>query len=239
MTKTIPCIRPFAGKQGQSLYKKTIGWLTALADVNVSPMHDGVYRFNFHFEVEDGITYFIRSGEEVDDGYHGYLDEERFEVTSFFTLELGKAPRYFWTVPASSSGKYHPQYALGDGGLVRHVKAAVKFANNLAVIYNFLPIENDLAVAALLLHDLLKQGKEGEGCHTVFDHPLLAAAFIEEQAPKAFSRLVAPLVRTHMGQWTTSKYAPGVVLPKPSTALEKFVHECDYLASRKDFEVRL
>lgn len=152
---------------------------------------------------------------------------------------LGKAPRYFWTVPASSSGKYHPQYALGDGGLVRHVKAAVKFANNLAVIYDFLPIENDLAVAALLLHDLLKQGREDEGCHTVFDHPLLAAAFIEEQAPKAFSRLVAPLVRTHMGQWTTSKYAPGIVLPKPSTALEKFVHECDYLASRKDFEVRL
>lgn len=150
---------------------------------------------------------------------------------------LGKVPAYFWTVPASSSGKYHPAYALGDGGLVRHTKAAVKFCNNLAVIKGFTNIENDLAVAALILHDTLKQGN-GEGQHTVFDHPILAANFVRQNAPKAFATLVAPLIETHMGQWTTSKYAPGIVLRKPSSELEKFVHECDYLASRKDFDVR-
>lgn len=119
---TTPCIRPFAGKQGQSLYKKTIGWLTALADVNVSPVHDGVYRFNFHFEVEDGITYFIRSGEEVDDGYHGYLDEERFEVISFFTLEVKGEERCYVDVKAFDdfyvSGTWHLQTTDGKQMIV-------------------------------------------------------------------------------------------------------------------------
>ena len=34
----------------------------------------------------------------------------------------------FFHAPASSTGKYHPDYALGDGGLYRHTRAAVKIA---------------------------------------------------------------------------------------------------------------
>ena len=33
---------------------------------------------------------------------------------------VNDVPDYFWTVAASSSGKYHPACDLGDGGLVRH-----------------------------------------------------------------------------------------------------------------------
>ena len=47
-------------------------------------------------------------------------------------------PDYFFEVPASSTGKYHPSFSLGDGGLVRHTKVAVRIAvellNNNSVI---------------------------------------------------------------------------------------------------------
>ena len=38
---------------------------------------------------------------------------------------------YFWTDGASRSGKYHPKMSQGIGGLVRHTKAVVMFAEEL------------------------------------------------------------------------------------------------------------
>lgn len=32
---------------------------------------------------------------------------------------LQKCPKEFYTMPASTTGKYHPPFALGEGGLVR------------------------------------------------------------------------------------------------------------------------
>ena len=47
---------------------------------------------------------------------------------------LESAPDYFFEIPASSTGKYHPQYALGSGGLIRHTKAVVRFVIHLCNI---------------------------------------------------------------------------------------------------------
>ena len=44
---------------------------------------------------------------------------------------LNVVPEYFWEIPASSTGKHHPIFALGKGGLVRHTKACVKIATEL------------------------------------------------------------------------------------------------------------
>ena len=52
-------------------------------------------------------------------------------IHDFVSVALDKLPEYFWSVPASSSGKYHPSYALGNGGLVRHTIAAVNIADIL------------------------------------------------------------------------------------------------------------
>ena len=55
-----------------------------------------------------------------------------------------------------------------------------------------------------------------------------------------FFNAIARAVASHMGKWTTSKYSD-VVLPRPKTDIQKCVHLCDYLASRKhlifDFDV--
>ena len=37
----------------------------------------------------------------------------------------------FYEVGASSTGKYHPPYAQGPGGLYRHTRAAVLFAKTI------------------------------------------------------------------------------------------------------------
>ena len=95
------------------------------------------------------------------------------EIREITARLLDGAPEYFWHVAASSSGKYHPAYALGEGGLVRHVKAAVRFANHLFVINDFTEKEQDYIISALLLHDILKHGKDGDVGHTVFEHPIL------------------------------------------------------------------
>ena len=55
----------------------------------------------------------------------------------FVSRCLENVADYFFEVPASSTGKYHPEYSLGRGGLVRHTKAAVKIANNMLQLNMF------------------------------------------------------------------------------------------------------
>ena len=64
-------------------------------------------------------------------------------------------PDYFFHEAASSTGKYHPSYALGDGGLLRHTKAAVRIGYELlqdpSIGNKYTSIEQDLMLIALLL----------------------------------------------------------------------------------------
>ena len=108
----------------------------------------------------------------------GWIHSEK--IAKFTTYCVNNLPDYFFTVPASSSGKYHPSYALGDGGLVRHTKAAVSIAHELfnLEMFPFTNDEQDLIIVSLILHDGLKQG-DGNGKRTVFDHPIFAANFVK------------------------------------------------------------
>lgn len=183
--------------------------------------------------------------------------------------QLAEAPEYFFHVPASASGKYHPAYALGEGGLVRHTKAAVQIAKDLFkaglaewyTVYDsdsFLPTEEfqDAAYAALILHDTYKLGmgdsaldKDGNPRHTQHDHPNIAferfMAHLHHpecmpltQEESLVCSQIACAIATHMGQWIYSPHS-STVLMTPSSWLERFVHLCDYLASRKNIEVKL
>lgn len=107
-------------------------------------------------------------------------------------------------------------------------------------MFPFTNDEQDLIILSLILHDGLKQG-DGNGKRTVFDHPILAANFVKRcnfesqlltDEQEAF---VVNAIESHMGQWNTSKYSK-VELPKPKNKFQKYVHLCDYLASRKYLE---
>lgn len=159
---------------------------------------------------------------------------------------LKKVPKYFLEVPASSTGKYHPAYALGPGGLYRHVQAALKIALDLFTIHDFTPAEKDTIIAALMLHDCWKQGAEetrpdmtARKVHTTHEHPITAANKVQEHFKNSeYARDVSAAIASHMGQWRTNQYS-SVILPPPKTPVQKFVHLCDYLASRRSIEVIL
>lgn len=156
--------------------------------------------------------------------------------------EVDLLPSYFWEVAASSSGKYHPQYALSIGGLARHVIAACTIALNLFTIYEYDERKQDCILIALMLHDGFKHGIEDSGM-TVHEHPNLMAEYIkkkyyDETEESRSMWAIARMISCHMGQWTTSKYS-SVVLNSPLFEDEKFVHMCDYLASRKDIEIKI
>ena len=172
-----------------------------------------------------------------------YIKNDEYRKNARTYLEL--LPDYFYTVEASSTGKYHPSFALGDKGLVRHVKVAVRIGKELTsskTIGNvFTDNEKDLILIALLLHDGLKEGIVKEK-YTRFDHPVLMANFVKDNKDKtSFNdeeiKLLSDMIAAHMGEFNTNPYSD-VILPLPSNKYEKMVHMCDLLASRKFLDVK-
>ena len=172
-----------------------------------------------------------------------YIKNKNY-IESFKTL-IELIPDYFFEVPASSTGKYHPKFSLGDGGLLRHTKAAVRIAyellNDPCIGNKYTDDEKDLMLIALTMHDSVKSGIPKEE-YTRFDHPLLASKLIEDNKDKlSFTEeelsLIRRVIESHMGPWNTHPYTKEEVLPIPKDKYENFVHMCDYLASRKFLEV--
>lgn len=168
------------------------------------------------------------------------LDIQSPRVRGFAIKYATKIPEYFWRIPASLTGKHHPTYGLGEGGLYRHTQAALLIAENLFQMeaYNFSPRSKDLIRIALMFHDSYKTGIV-ESDRTVYEHPILAAKalFAESRELRLVDRIrVCGMILTHMGQWNLGKDRKPI-MPKPFTKAQKFVHLCDYLASRKCIEI--
>jgi len=73
------------------------------------------------------------------------------QIKAFTEHVLNNAPDYFWLVSSSSSGKYHPEQSQGEGGLVRHTKAAVYFAVKLCEVYGVTGSMKDCVISACIL----------------------------------------------------------------------------------------
>lgn len=155
-------------------------------------------------------------------------------------------PDYFYRVAASSTGKYHPSFSLGDGGLLRHTKVAVHIAKSLlddpSLGNKYTQKEKDLMIFALIFHDGIKHGII-EDKYTKADHPLLAAKFIMDHQEasgltKEEAEFVSECIKSHMGPWNTDYLTGEEILPKPHTKYQNFVHMCDYLASRKYLDIK-
>ena len=171
---------------------------------------------------------------------------ENKDLRLFAEARLEDAPAYWWKVPASSTGKYHPQYALGEGGLVRHTLALCRILNHFFEVESiskmFSSRDRDLLRIAGIIHDMWKSGTQAEyekAKWTRFDHPLIVANMLRDadNLPINERVFIAQVVSSHMGQWNTDKRHPDVVLPKPENKYQIILHLADYLASRKDIEI--
>lgn len=172
-----------------------------------------------------------------------YIQNEKYREDLKILVNL--LPDYFFEVEAASTGKYHPEFALGKGGLVRHTKSAVRIAyellNNKIIGNQFSPQQKDLMLISLILHDGLKSGLEKQK-YTQVDHPLLVSNYIKDNKDKlTFTdeeiRFICECIESHMGEYNTDFHGREV-LPLPKNKYQKFVHMCDYLSSRKFLNIK-
>ena len=153
-------------------------------------------------------------------------------------------PDYFFTVAASSTGKYHPAFASGEGGLVRHTKVACYFLNEIVSTKTFgsefTDNEKDLMRFAIMVHDGFKHGVI-EDKYTKHEHPLICAICLRNSAseleltPEELE-YTATLIESHMGEWNKNDYSD-VELALPVTSAQKIVHLSDMLSSKKILNV--
>ena len=157
---------------------------------------------------------------------------------------VNKLPDYFFEIPASSTGKYHPSFASSENGLVKHTKVAVRIAKELLDnpgLNNFKDNEKDIIIMAIILHDGCKSGIVKEN-YTRFDHPLIVSQFIKENRSSLSlndeeMELLIRVISSHMGIWNKD-YNGNEILPIPKDKYQRFVHMCDYLFSKKFLDVK-
>lgn len=149
-------------------------------------------------------------------------------------------PDIFWTTGASASGKFHPDFAKGEGGLVRHTKAVVMFCDELMKMSQWAYMTDarkDIAIMACIFHDTCKYGMTNEVNTAEYkNHAENAAVNVELAWNEYFDRYNDPRVkcpyelmqaiRSHMGQWSTNRD------DRPFTPVDRLVHLADYVASR-------
>jgi len=172
----------------------------------------------------------------------GYIKDNNIRK---FTEEVIKIlPDYFFIIASSSTGKYHPKFALGEGGLLRHTKAAVQIGMDLLqqeMFQKYTDNEKDIIIASLIPHDGVKHGVVQQQ-YSVAEHPKLIVEYIKKHKEiceilnSTILEKILDCIHSHMGMYNTDYRTKKEILPKPKTKLENFVHLCDYLSSRKYFE---
>ena len=174
------------------------------------------------------------------------------KIKEFTEKALNNLPEYFFSIPASSSGKYHSLVCLGEGGLVRHTKMNVIFAVellNLEMMNKYTDDEKDIIISSLILHDGIKHGLNNLK-YSVTDHPIIMSVFIKNNnelcniLDKEILDKILGCIETHMGEFNKDYKTKKEILPKPHGKLQNFVHICDILGSRRyikdfDFDVKV
>jgi 23S rRNA maturation-related 3'-5' exoribonuclease YhaM len=117
-----------------------------------------------------------------------------------------------WFYISSSRSKHHNISDRGVGGNIRHTKSTLVVAEEMFPIYDFTEDQKNVIRASLILHDIAKP----DPLHADIAYDYLMECNMREDICNA--------VRSHMGRW-------GKVFPY--TQVEWFVHQCDYIASRK------
>lgn len=144
-------------------------------------------------------------------------------------LEAAKGyPEYFWQLPTSSTGKYHPHDECGQHGNWLHTKRMYATYEHLSrsLVEEGVITEDDREAgkAAALLHDMYKYGyPEAEGEYTVSYHDVLGAAYVRQYTE--LPEKVARLIETHNGAWHCG--------PTPRNPHERLFHAADMAAAQR------
>lgn len=141
-----------------------------------------------------------------------------------------------------------PQHSLTNEFLIHHTIAVMKLADSLSVIYKLTDEEHDILLMAALMHDFYKFDEDN---NLIFDHPIQVINIYGQILKDEYDNIstsikyvynkywkdIASCIKSHEGQWNTSKDNT-IIMPLPKTKLQKILHECDYISSRKFIEFK-
>lgn len=179
-----------------------------------------------------------------------WIDEMRnADLKNVTRIAFSKLPDYFFTKPASSTGKYHPRFANSDGGLVLHTLYALEVWKYLYKGFKdrlIFPDIYDCGIIAVMFHDARKYGNpEEDNKYTRTTHPEDAAEWMrqiitdyiaEQNWSKDNKRnflwqcedcIIQP-IEHHQGPWSNHG--------APKTLIQQLVFIADYVASQPTFE---
>ena len=155
-------------------------------------------------------------------------------------------PDYIFTMPSSTSGKFHNATQCKPHGQIYHIIMFGSIMNyRLALKCNKEkfnnPIHRDAMRCVPIFHDAVKCGWN-DSQYTVHEHPMLAGTWVRETKVEhdiddETKEMIARMCERHSGEWTSSKRS-NVILPEPETEAEIFCHECDILSSRADIDMQ-
>lgn len=158
------------------------------------------------------------------------------ELVTDVLQKLEVANVYFYKAPASRSKVHHPPCCNVQSGLVRHVKRAVHIGRHLCRAYGVSPREEDIIIAALLLHDIWKNDFKKHASRAgqyILD---IIAQNHEKYGPIGTEALaqIIKAIRYHMGLWTE----PDIKKPIAEyTLIELIVYTADYISSRNEIAI--
>lgn len=152
---------------------------------------------------------------------------------------LKEAPLYFWVIPSSSSGKYHPPFSQGEQGLVKHTIAGMYYAMEFSRTFGLNDLDSACAIAASAIHDMCKYGLEYNvryfGVHECLVRVKLGKkeTNLDGDLPRELFDKIIRAVETHngnmiRGEWTAFRIPP-------ADDIARVVHMADYTVSRKRF----
>jgi hypothetical protein len=178
--------------------------------------------------------------------FQSLLDKfETDDIREYCKDMINEIPDYIFTMPSSTSLKYHNRTQCQPHGQIYHVLMFGEIMNyilELEYVLDKIPDARtrDCLRCTPIFHDVLKCGMNGSQ-HTVHEHPMLAAQWIkrvtvEHDIDKETKLFIARLCASHSGQWTENKKST-VILQKPENDLQFLVHLCDYLSSRQNLDM--
>lgn len=177
--------------------------------------------------------------------FEGLLNKfETDEIRNYCTDMIKEIPDYIFTIPSSTSFKYHNKTQCQPHGQIFHILMFAEVMNYVLGLEYVKEKTNERQRDCLrctpIFHDAIKCGLNGSQ-YTVHEHPMLAGEWVrntsvEHDVDAGTKAYIARLCESHSGEWTSTKRSK-TVLPKPENDEQFFVHMCDYLASRSNLDM--
>lgn len=177
----------------------------------------------------------------------GELLAKNFETDEFreyFLDMVEQVPDYIFTMPSSTTGKYHNKTQCQPFGQLYHIFMFQSILEHLLRLKGnkdrFSTKEvRDAMRCVPMFHDAVKCGWNGSQ-YTVQDHPVLASRWVFSSSVAhdvdfKWKQVIADMCAAHSGEWNKNRSGEEI-MPEPRNEMEFLIHECDILSSRVDLD---